>query len=1024
MDPISPETSQLASATASSAYSSLDHLFPSLHNTTLMPAPMDLLLALPRFAHRAGVFALFTVPEQIDSALGSRYGRRIIPDPTANGMGNITATASDATFAQGVGEKAAGVGGAASATSAGGGPLGAFSLNNVRGFGGIFSYMTSKWALSCFTVAIILNRTQVYASPRRHLQLSWAMRLALRLVPIILFLYHTSALLQAIHCQTSRNFSLYRYDDASKKLELDFSGAGNLLYWITSKLLFWQSDHQSCRAVHLVPQSFQSIDGQAGVPQGHIRGSLSFLWPLFQALCFSQFIETLSCTLQGRRVMAETGMTIFEHSLAFAEAESMISNRLGMGPFVLFAHSSESEHAAVASSAAAESETRRSGISRTEIMSLVNTPPEVLLIGLISSLSHLSSHVLGALGWQARFRLVNTGFWGLCFMAAFVWSLWTFKPGPNGDMGILRFPTVCIVGFIPHMLILVGIWICAGIYLLALGLSILSPPPGIEQPQTLRERFEVAQQNLQANLHLSAITVHMHEDFYTALLKIGFAALSAASEAVFLNEGQPVGVRRWTWLEESRLTAIARARASQAEAGFRGMERTAGLPSAEGMSVADGIGLVEDLNNGSPSGGWRSGYARERTTSKVSKGKGPRLPGEGVGAADRSSRWLMVWQLFRGIFSLIGGAAAVGLDSLLDSIGIHRRPRWLRNLARRQNKATNSQAPPAGRTENVPSLDFWMLSDSGELIRPEDGQVDIEVEMKRRDRDHQAVQGFEPETDPTRVEARWDQEMYSWWKHGGYFGDLDSSGDYRAEERDDDTTSVVSASTQAASDMSDDDAGTHGSAGRTTPTQRDFSPSFATRESTPVSDPIMDPSHLAALLDPSDAATRREAQMLSHHLRHARPLTRSAYRKAVERKQARVLVGPRSRGVGRGQDANEGQVGAEEEEELLERLILERRGHSASSNSFPPTSSTSSSIPPIADPSAPSGSTWASGASGLGASGPQCVVCQSSPRTILVWPCRCLSLCEDCRVSLAMNNFGNCVCCRRDVVGFSRLFVP
>ncbi|TKA44524.1 hypothetical protein B0A49_13438, partial [Cryomyces minteri] len=33
--------------------------------------------------------------------------------------------------------------------------------------------------------------------------------------------------------------------------------------------------------------------------------------------------------------MPETGMTIFEHSLAFAEAEAMISNALGFGFFGL-----------------------------------------------------------------------------------------------------------------------------------------------------------------------------------------------------------------------------------------------------------------------------------------------------------------------------------------------------------------------------------------------------------------------------------------------------------------------------------------------------------------------------------------------------------------------------------------------------------------------------------------------------------------------------------------------------------------
>jgi hypothetical protein len=56
--------------------------------------------------------------------------------------------------------------------------------------------------------------------------------------------------------------------------------------------------------------------------------------------------------------------------------------------------------------------------------------------------------------------------------------------------------------------------------------------------------------------------------------------------------------------------------------------------------------------------------------------------------------------------------------------------------------------------------------------------------------------------------------------------------------------------------------------------------------------------------------------------------------------------------------------------------------------------------------------------------GPQCVVCQCQPRSIIAWPCRCLCVCEDCRVSLAMNNFASCVTCRREVHGFVRLWVP
>ena len=34
---------------------------------------------------------------------------------------------------------------------------GAMGMNSVRGFGGLLSYVTSKWALSCFTMASYSN---------------------------------------------------------------------------------------------------------------------------------------------------------------------------------------------------------------------------------------------------------------------------------------------------------------------------------------------------------------------------------------------------------------------------------------------------------------------------------------------------------------------------------------------------------------------------------------------------------------------------------------------------------------------------------------------------------------------------------------------------------------------------------------------------------------------------------------------------------------------------------------------------
>ncbi|KAJ2908764.1 hypothetical protein GGI21_002558 [Coemansia aciculifera] len=51
-----------------------------------------------------------------------------------------------------------------------------------------------------------------------------------------------------------------------------------------------------------------------------------------------------------------------------------------------------------------------------------------------------------------------------------------------------------------------------------------------------------------------------------------------------------------------------------------------------------------------------------------------------------------------------------------------------------------------------------------------------------------------------------------------------------------------------------------------------------------------------------------------------------------------------------------------------------------------------------------------------------CVVCWKSPRCVMLRPCRCLCLCNECRAALALRDFDHCPCCRRVVVGYSRVY--
>ena len=50
-----------------------------------------------------------------------------------------------------------------------------------------------------------------------------------------------------------------------------------------------------------------------------------------------------------------------------------------------------------------------------------------------------------------------------------------------------------------------------------------------------------------------------------------------------------------------------------------------------------------------------------------------------------------------------------------------------------------------------------------------------------------------------------------------------------------------------------------------------------------------------------------------------------------------------------------------------------------------------------------------------------CVVCKTNLRCVILWPCRCLCMCDDCRVSLGVRGFNKCPCCRSTVEGFSKI---
>ena len=577
----------------------------------------------------------FRIASQIDHAVFRSFPRFILQ---ATGLQAIAVTHNTAAATEG-GVMAAGAAGQAAADISSSWTAflaEAFQASTFKSYWGMIQYLTSRWAFTCFAMALILNRINVYGASRQRIYLTWNKRLALRIIPILLFVPQIYQLLCGIRCQTSPNYSLYRHGDNDKYSALDWSSDGGSLYTLSSTVLYGQTDEQACAAVGM---SRPSPDVRAPY------GSFSLLWPSFLRLSVSHLAESLSCSLQQFPLMTEVGMSVFEHSLAFAEAETMITSTID-----LLAKRLEARNVTKAASKAANSAPPTaqgtvvasgtimalsdavSSLTTPHFLDRINVPVEVLLVALLSCCNALSSNIISVFGKQRQWRLINTGFWGVLFMGSFVWGYTSTSIMVRTDDGdsrpvssLMHFPTVAIVGFIPHMLILLGIWVCCGIYLVALVLTAVSlgTNPSIPQPTRLKERFVIAHDNLQAAIQLRGINIRWYEDFYTALLRVGFAALTAASEAVFLNEGRSVEMRQFTWLEEERLDELqlSRAKHGASDSNFQILEEY-GVPSSSPGTTDKG-------------GVWDSGYSKERKYDK----KEGELEGQGLIRLSYSTFW-------------------------------------------------------------------------------------------------------------------------------------------------------------------------------------------------------------------------------------------------------------------------------------------------------------------------------------------------------------------------------------------------
>ncbi|KAL9058083.1 MAG: hypothetical protein Q9162_001945 [Coniocarpon cinnabarinum] len=762
------------------------------------------------------------------------------------------------------------------------------TLSRLSHLDGIFSYLWSKWAITTMLMAILLNRARIFSSVRQPVHLTWKSRLFLRIVPIILLMQQATLILQALRCQTGFQLPQIRFKDSSDIINKSWiTGTPTVLLKTVSYLLFWQSTEDSCLAAGMVPPAENSM-------QWH--GSTVFLWPLFIVLGASQLVETVASALQGRAVRSETGMNMFEHSLAFAEAETVARAAVGIGLFGLPRASNDPPNAT-------ESDSSSTGklhtFTRGMLLQKLNVPPEVLLICLISCSSHLSSQLLAVAGLQNRYRLLNTGTWGILFMALFVYSFVSYSHiGAVENVHIIRYPT----------------W----------------------RHLSIKEQIRLAHANMSTHSSWTSIRISMGDDFYQFVLRVGYQMLVAAAQAVYFREGLQVTLNPQTWLEKARYD----------EATKTGHQHTNLVPLElqREFSRGDGFGLTDEPpQTGSDGLPLPSGYARERKTmANLSKSGAAAMTEQGVGISQRGGRWTMSWKLLEQTSELVNYCCArcilAGYGRFAWSKSAP--PKWLLQAAKIHQSAQSRTNGNVNDPSQQRTIEFWRLTDGGAFEAAKDGSnVDVEYETRRR---------FANENSKAQPvsEAKLDGHLYNWWKAGGWWGESDSSGEYKPPLHDDlddpnfDTTSQ--ATVASTSGWETESASSTGSNKTVIPRRHVASSSVSNADDT-LDETFTFHKDIANLLDPKTPQHKQDAKLLAQRLRspesHNGPMTRSRYQRSVLRETISKLPMQHSP-----------LLSAEDEALMLDHLIQTRRRPQASSSG--------------------NGATWQQGGSGMGEGGP------------------------------------------------------
>ncbi|CUM64485.1 uncharacterized protein PRCAT00002090001 [Priceomyces carsonii] len=281
------------------------------------------------------------------------------------------------------------------------------SKNYTNAIFQLFTYCSSLYGLCCLIMAIILNRTLVFASTNNRSSEHRERKddkVRNRSREIMIFILRFSAIVLLLQCFNSVLVALNFNSHAGLK-NTDMSWFHYLL-----PDRFFAYDPLNPPNKYMVSTDSQGMAGPTS----------DMYWPIFLTICYLTFIETFISVIQGKRPYTETGFTIFEHSLAFHEAS--------FGATGFFASQ--------------------------KVSRIPNTAMLVLSLYLVFNHSNIQ---IGGLLNDNAYRLIPLTISGLSFMVYFIYELFSSQ----------YFPIVIFATFLPQLLILAVICLSLFIFILA-----------------------------------------------------------------------------------------------------------------------------------------------------------------------------------------------------------------------------------------------------------------------------------------------------------------------------------------------------------------------------------------------------------------------------------------------------------------------------------------------------------------------------------------------------------------------------